>query len=154
MRLSIHFIRHIRPKFGILNSAQAPDIGQNSDGGISDFQISDQSFIKENCHNSRTSNDIDIKLGPVTKLGKQKTATSKTFAIISCQQTFTSLSFFRFMANLEQSGSRIPDALPVKFTSSLLVTFYLTRTENRTKTLKHSSRTIALTKGTIFAKNC
>ena len=24
--------------------------------------------MKENCHNSRTSDDIDIKLGPVTKL--------------------------------------------------------------------------------------
>ena len=35
-----HFIRDIRAKFGILNSLQSPDIGQNSDGGIFDFQIS------------------------------------------------------------------------------------------------------------------
>ena len=28
-------------------------------------------------HNSRTSNDIDMKLGPVTKLDKKNTATSK-----------------------------------------------------------------------------
>ena len=125
MRLSIHFIRHIRAKFGILNSAQAPDIGQNSDGGITDFQISDQSFKKENCHNSRTSNDIDIKLGPVTKLDKRKTATSKTFVITSCQQIVPSLSFFRFMANLEQSGSRILDVWSVKLTFSLKITFYL-----------------------------
>ena len=41
----------------------------HSDGGISDFQISSQSLIKGNCHNSGTIDDIDIKLGPVTKLG-------------------------------------------------------------------------------------
>ena len=41
---------------------------QNSDGAISDFRISGQSLIKENCYNSRTSGDIDMKLGPVTNL--------------------------------------------------------------------------------------
>ena len=50
-------------KFGISNSPQPPDIGQNSDGGISDFRNSGQSLIKENCHNSKTSDDIDMKLG-------------------------------------------------------------------------------------------
>ena len=43
------------------------------DVGVSDFWISGQSFIKENCHNCRTSNDIDMKLGPVTKLDKKNT---------------------------------------------------------------------------------
>ena len=57
---------------------QSFDNGQNSDGVISDFQISGQSFINENCLNSRTSYYIDIKLGPVTKLNKRNTATSKT----------------------------------------------------------------------------
>ena len=37
-------------------------MGKSSDGGISDFLISGQSFLKENCHNSRTSDDIDMKL--------------------------------------------------------------------------------------------
>ena len=41
-----------------------------------------------------------------------------------------SLSFFQFMANLEQYGSRIPG---VTLTFSLIVTFYLTKTENGTK---------------------
>ena len=45
---------------------QSPDIGKNSDEGISDFRISAQSLIKENCHNSRISDDIDMNLGPVT----------------------------------------------------------------------------------------
>ena len=50
---------------------------RNSDGSISDFQISGQSFIEENYHNSRTSNDIDVKPGPVTKLEKINTVISK-----------------------------------------------------------------------------
>ena len=35
-----NFIRDIRAIFGVPNLPQFPDIGQNSDGGISDFQIS------------------------------------------------------------------------------------------------------------------
>ena len=41
------------------------------------FSISGQSLINENWHNSRTSNDIDMKLGPVTKLDKKKATASK-----------------------------------------------------------------------------
>ena len=58
---------------------QSPDIGQNSDGGISDFWISGLFLIKENCHNSRTSIDIDMKLEPVSELDKRNTTTSKKF---------------------------------------------------------------------------
>ena len=47
--------------------------------GISDFLISGQSLIKENSHNSRTSDDIDMKLEPVTKLDKRNKTTSKKF---------------------------------------------------------------------------
>ena len=36
--------------------------------GISDFRISGQSLTKENCHNFRTINHIDMNLQPVTKL--------------------------------------------------------------------------------------
>ena len=53
----------------------------------------------------------------------------------------TSLAFFLFMANLERSGRRIPEAWSTKLIPeawsteqlSLTVTFYLTKTENRTK---------------------
>ena len=55
------------------------DIGKNSDGGTFNFRISGQSLIKGNCHNSRTSDDIDMKLGPVTKLDKRNKITSKKF---------------------------------------------------------------------------
>ena len=45
-----------------------------------------------------------------------------------------SLLFFLFTANSEQSRSRIPDAESVNSKFSLIVTFYLTKTENRAKT--------------------
>ena len=54
-----HFIKNICAKFGNLNLPQSPDTAQNSDGAISDYWIYGQSFIKENCHNSRTSDDTD-----------------------------------------------------------------------------------------------
>ena len=54
---------------------------QNSDGGISDFRISGQSLIKENYHNFRTSDDIDMKLGPIIKPNKRNKITSKKFDV-------------------------------------------------------------------------
>ena len=66
-----------RTKFGIPNSPESPDIGKNSDGGISNFQISGQSLIKENYHNSRNNDDIEMKLGPVTRIDKRNKTTSK-----------------------------------------------------------------------------
>ena len=80
-----------------------------------------------------TSDDIDIKLEPVTKLDRRNKTTSKEFDDDVFQQIVTSLPFFQFMANLEQSKSPIPDTEPVKLTFSLIVTFYLTKTENRSK---------------------
>ena len=73
------FIRDIHAKFGISNSPSSPDIWENPDGGISNFRISGQSFINKNCHNSRTSHDIDMKLGPIIKRDKRNTSTLKKF---------------------------------------------------------------------------
>ena len=67
----------MRAKFGISNSPPSPDIGQNSDRDIFHFRISGQSLIKENCHNSRTSDDIDMKLGPETTFDERNKSTSK-----------------------------------------------------------------------------
>ena len=77
--IQLHCIRNILVKLGIFNSPQSPDIGQNPDGGISDFRISGQSLIKENFHNSRTTDDINMKLVPVTKLGKRNKTLPKKF---------------------------------------------------------------------------
>ena len=74
-----------------------------------------------------------MNLGPVSKSNKKNTATSTNLTMTSYRQILTSFSFFRFMANLKQYGSQIPDAWSVKLTFSLTVTFYLTKIENRTK---------------------
>ena len=81
---------------------QPKNTGQNPDEGISDFRISGQFFIKENYYNSRTSKDIDMKLGLVPKFDTRNTITSKKLTMTSCQEVVTLL--------LEQSGSRIPNA--------------------------------------------
>ena len=49
------------------------------DGGIFDSRISGQSLLKANCRKSRTSDYIDMKFRPVTKLDKKSKATSKKF---------------------------------------------------------------------------
>ena len=70
----------------------------------------------KNCRNSRTSNDIDMK------------------HLASCWQNVTSLLFFQFMANLEQSGSPIPNMWSLKpFISRLSFIFYLSKSGSRTK---------------------
>ena len=102
-------IRDIRAKFAIANLPQSPYVGQNSDGGISDFRISGQSLLKVNRRNFRTSNAIDMKLGPVTKLETRNQTTSKTFV------------------------DEVMSAYSVKLTLSLTITFYLSKTESGTK---------------------
>lgn len=49
-------------------------------------------------------------------------------------------------------GRWIPVAWSVSFTFLLMATFYLTKTENETKTLKCNFHTIVLSKGSIFPK--
>ena len=96
------------------NLLLSPEFGQKSDGGISDFPISDQSFINKNCHKSRISHDIDIKFGVVTKLDKRNTSTSKNIdddvMLVNCDV----IAFFYFTANLKPSGSRIPNSGSIK----------------------------------------
>ena len=101
----------------------------------------------------QTSNDFDMKLGPVTKLDKKNTARSKNLTMASCQQVMMSLSFYQFMANLEQSGGWILDAWCIKLVFSLIVSFTLQKLKKELKNLEHSSNIIVLSKGTIFAKN-
>ena len=75
----------------------SPGITQNLDRGISDFLISGQSPIKLNCHNSRISDDIDTKLGPVTKLDTRNKRTSKKFEDDVMQANCdTNVTFFNF----------------------------------------------------------
>ena len=62
---------------------------------ISGFLV--KSLVNKNYHNPRISNTIDINLGPVTKLDKKNTTTSKKLMLMSCQQIMTFLSFFWLM---------------------------------------------------------
>ena len=58
-----------------------------------------------------------MKLGPVTKLDKRKTKTSKKVTMTSFWQIVMSFSFFQFIANLKQyESSQIPDAWSLKLT--------------------------------------
>ena len=93
------------PNLVFLTYPKSTDIVQNLDGDIFDFRISGQSIIKRNCHNSRTNDDIDMKLGTITKLDKKNKTVVKKMTMTSCQKIVTSLLFFEFTANLEQYGT-------------------------------------------------
>ena len=59
-------------------------------------------FLVNPLRNSTTSDDIDMKLRPVTKLDKRNKATSKKFDDDVMSKILASLSFFGLLANLEQ----------------------------------------------------
>ena len=50
-----------------------------------------------------------MKLGPVPKLDKRNKTPSKKFDDDVISENYEVIAIFRFMANLEQSGSRVPD---------------------------------------------
>ena len=52
-------------------------------------------FLVKNCHNSRTSDDIDMKLGPVTKLDKRNKTTSKKFDVDVMSENCDVIVIFR-----------------------------------------------------------
>ena len=70
--------------------------------------------FQKNCDDSRTSNDIDMKLGPVTKLDKKNMATSKKFDDDVLLANYVVIVIFQIMAILEQIRSRISDAWSLK----------------------------------------
>ena len=104
---------------------QSLDIGQNLDGGVFDFLISDQSLINVNGHNS--SDDTDMKLGPVTKLDKRNKATSK----IDNDVISTNCDIVVIFPIYGKFGAIKTHSLKIAF--SLKVSFCLTKTENRSK---------------------
>ena len=59
------------------------------------FLISGQSFIKENCHNSRTIGDIDMKFGPITKFDKRNKTSGKFDDEIMLENCGINLEQFR-----------------------------------------------------------
>ena len=74
-----------------------------------------------------------MKLGPITKLDKGNKKTSKKSDDDVISENCEVIAIFGFLTNLEQSGDRIPDTEAAKIIFSVIVTFFLTKTENRTK---------------------
>ena len=62
---------------GIPNLPHYSDIEHNSDGCIFNIRNSGQTLTNKNCKKTRASNNIDMKLAPVTKLDKKTTTTLK-----------------------------------------------------------------------------
>ena len=88
--------RNLTPPVG-----QNSDIRQNLDRGISDFRTSRQSLVKENFHNSRTSDDADIKLGSVTKLDMRNETSKKIDSdvmFVSCD-IIVIFAIYRFLTH-------------------------------------------------------
>ena len=94
-----------------------------------------------------------MKHGPVTKLDKRNKATSKNFTLTSCQKIVTSLSFIGFLSNLEQPIGRTSDTESAKVMFSVVVTFFLTKTENRTEKSLTKSLISTLSKVLFWIKN-
>ena len=103
---------------------------QNSDGDISNFRVSVQSLMKENYHNSRTRDDIHMKLGSVTKPDKRNKITSKQ---IDNDVVLTNSDVIVIFLIYSQFGAiRLPDSGCI-VCKTYRLTFYFTKTENRTK---------------------
>ena len=145
-------IRDIRAKFGIHHAPQSPDTGKNSEAGISNFRISGQSLIKENFPNSRTSDDIDIKFGPVTKIDKRNKTASKKIDVAVMSKNYDVINIFRIFGQLgaiRRPDSRHRDCKSYIFSNRNL---FFTKTANRTKKSLTQFRTIALSKGIFLDK--
>ena len=97
-------------KCGIPYSPHSSDIGQNSDGGISDFFNPGQLLLKGNCHNSRTSDDIEMKFKPVTKLDKRTKKKSKRIDDGVMSENCDVIVIFPIHNQFRAIGSRIPEA--------------------------------------------
>ena len=69
-----------------------------------------------------------MKVGPVTKLDQRNKKFDDDVRSKNCDV----IVIFGFLANMEQSGGRIPDTKSAKVTFPLIVTLCLRKTENRT----------------------
>ena len=104
--------------------SQFPDIAQNLGRGTSDFRISGQSLKKENCHNSKTSDDNDMKLRPVIKIDNG----NKTFLKIldddvmseNCDVIVIFPIYGQFVANRKPDSGRIVCKIYIFINSNLL----------------------------------
>ena len=109
-------------------------LGKTQTGVFPISEFSGQSLIKkDNCHNSKTSHDVDMKLGSVTKLDKRNRATLKIFGDDVMSENCEVIAIFPIYGQF--GVIRKPDfgRKVCKTFFLLIVTFYLTKIENRTK---------------------
>ena len=74
-----------------------------------------------------------MKLGPVTKLDKRNTSTSKKFVDKVMSANCDVIVFFPIYGQFAANLKPIPEAWSIKRKFSLIVTFYITEPESRTK---------------------
>ena len=92
-----------------------------------------------------------MKLRPVTKLNKGNKTTSKRVEIDVTPAKSDVIVFLKIYGQFVATQNLDSGCMVYKVYILIIVIFYLTEPENRTK--EHSYYTIALTKGTIFVKN-
>ena len=78
------------------------------------LQILDKSCRNKHVRNSRTSNYIDMKLGPVTKLDERNTTSSKKF-----DDDLVSVSFSQLMVDF--GANRNPDSGRMVYNSYIFI---------------------------------
>ena len=130
-----HFIRDTCTKFNISNLPSLQILGITQTGV---FLIS-RFWVQENCHNSRTSNDIDMNLGPVTKIDKRNKTKSKNWQ----RRHVRNLLYHCLFSNLWPlwNNPEVSFRMP-SFIFSLIGTLYLTKTENRVKKISSTALTL------------
>ena len=118
-----------------LNKSKTVKAVQNSDRDISDFGISGQSLVRVNCHNSRTSDDIDMKFGPVTQLNKRNKTASKKVHNDVISENWDVIVIFPIYGQFGAIRKLDSKRIACKSYIFINITFYLTKTENRTKNI-------------------
>ena len=121
--------------------------------GISNFWISGQSLIEGNCYNSRTSDAIDMKLGPVAKLDTRNKTTSKTFDHDFMSQNCEVVALFPIYGQFGTILKLDSRSIVCKtYVFIMYSTFYLTKNEKRSKKSLTQLSHYCFSKGTILAK--
>ena len=98
-----------------------------------------------NCHNCRTRDDIDTKLGPVTKSDRRRKPKSKKLTMTSFWKIVTPL----LGAIQKPDSGRIVS----KTCIFIKITFYLTKTEDRTKKSLTQFKLFLWVKALFWPKN-
>ena len=81
----------------------------------SDFQISGQSLLKENCRNSRTGDDLTWNMDKLTKIYRRNKTIARKLDDDVISDNCDIIVIFPIYGQFEQSGSRIPDAYSATF---------------------------------------